>query len=623
MHPLDLNSATRVELAESNLLTPFQIEAILKYREQYGPLFSVYELAALPGFRMSRLSGILPFLTTGKKGARPEETTAKTRLLIQSGISLPVSAGFRSKESLNASPPYAGNLLKTGIKLNASLNPALTVGLGFEKDPGEPFFRERAPQFISGYLLYEGTRCLRKMVLGNFQVHQGLGLACGSGFLNSLESLPLLRASPTLAPRASWRENGFESGIGVQMEFGKIRAMIWSSYSRMDLSLQNLTGPHLHTDWSEYERTTGLHRTANENGGRGLAYQSGSGMHVSRTFRRGSAGVMFGCRINGLTGRGKDTLQMNPGASVFSLVSLHGNWFSNRSEIAGEAVLGKNGGMAMLAGWRCRVSDFLRILMVIHHYGTGYRGMNPSAYGSGSRVLNEQGIACLWHFEAGTHLCADMEMEFFRYPGPRYLTKVPTTGYRMGLSISNPETADFRWRLRISRKMWQNTSGEDDLPLPSLKTSETSRLELRAEKRHEVSPQGPVTLLRWQSRLNLSWLHEQAAGRPAFAVTQSLSCTCRRLLSFTLHWVAFNVDQWENRIYLYEPGLYSNFEFPACYGQGNKVVAVGSWKMGRRITLGGKISRIYYHDRNTTGSGNDLRQGNRRWEAAIQFRLNL
>ena len=94
-------------------------------------------------------------------------------------------------------------------------------------------------------------------------------------------------------------------------------------------------------------------------------------------------------------------------------------------------------------------------------------------------------------------------------------------------------------------------------------------------------------------------------------------------MKYTCQFVVFNVVDWDNRIYLYESGLYYSFNFPAYYGTGQKITSVVTLKTSNRITLAGKVSAITYNDRRGTGSGNDLIPGNKKWEVEMQMRLSF
>ena len=70
--PVNLNRANPEQLEASGLFTPFQIHMLLKYRSEFGTLYSVFELAGLTGFRMARLREIAPYLTV-EDGPIPTE----------------------------------------------------------------------------------------------------------------------------------------------------------------------------------------------------------------------------------------------------------------------------------------------------------------------------------------------------------------------------------------------------------------------------------------------------------------------------------------------------------------------------------------------------------------------
>ena len=65
LQPLNLNSSSAEELERTGLFTPYQLNNLLEYREKYGEIYSIYELAAIPGFHPSKVKEIQPFIRTG------------------------------------------------------------------------------------------------------------------------------------------------------------------------------------------------------------------------------------------------------------------------------------------------------------------------------------------------------------------------------------------------------------------------------------------------------------------------------------------------------------------------------------------------------------------------------
>src|SRR5450631_47437 len=67
-NPIDLNDADESSLKDLRVLTALQIEDLVSYRDLFGKFISIYELQAVPGWSISTIEKIRPFITvsTGK-----------------------------------------------------------------------------------------------------------------------------------------------------------------------------------------------------------------------------------------------------------------------------------------------------------------------------------------------------------------------------------------------------------------------------------------------------------------------------------------------------------------------------------------------------------------------------
>jgi hypothetical protein len=270
--------------------------------------------------------------------------------------------------------------------------------------------------------------------------------------------------------------------------------------------------------------------------------------------------------------------------------------------------------VALLGGVRWDASDFLQCLLLLHHYGKEYSGSLPASYASGSKIQNESGLALHLHLEPGSRLQADFTGEMFFYPGPRYLTQVPSQGQRYTLCIRNAGLPNIQWRLKAVKKIWQSTPKQLESGLRPLVTHQLTRIDVRISG-HQV--------LQWQSRLLVSFLEENRKDIPSYAVVQQFSWQLLRQLRSTLQCVVFDVRDWNERIYIYEPGLYYSFNFPSMYGRGHKTTLIFSLKAMDKLTLAAKVSSANYHQTKNLGAGNDLIPGQKKWILEAQLRLNL
>lgn len=60
-NPVDLNLASAEELRSLFVLREAQIEEFIRYRQEQGRLFSIYELQAIPGFDLDIIYQLIPF----------------------------------------------------------------------------------------------------------------------------------------------------------------------------------------------------------------------------------------------------------------------------------------------------------------------------------------------------------------------------------------------------------------------------------------------------------------------------------------------------------------------------------------------------------------------------------
>lgn len=602
--PIDLNSTSPEELEASGLFTPFQLYNLLKYLEKYGEVYSMYELVALPGFHRSKVLEIEPFVTLEHSNIHTGKKPLRHMVLIDVGKTFPNSKGYQQDSGSGNESNYAGSPLKATIRIRSHLWKNLALGLTYEKDAGEQFLYRNKLQFLSGYLSYNGDRTIRHLVVGNFQLNQGVGLVNGAGFIHRAGNFHVNRQSLSqIRPYASKTETMFEQGIACQLELNNIQLLMWASYRQLSLSPSAFTENPKADKWLDYQRSSGLYRTVGELEGRELAYRIHTGIQALYKHRQLAVGIMSGTEWIYPTKKAMKYLTTNPGPARHQKASLHGNWQKRQIQVFGELSFGGYRSLACLLGTEYYFSDFVQGSLLMHHYGTEYRGSYPSSYGSGSTIENEQGVAFHLHVETGKYVTAELTGELFRYLSPRYLTTVPSSGNRLDLSLQNPVKKLFQWRLRVVSKTWQTTPATETTKLRPLQNSRVTRIDGRLIYNYQ-------DLFKWQTRLVISYYSQQLEEVPGFAAVQQITLCTFRNLKATVQFVLFQITDWENRIYLYEPAVYYSFSFPAYYGSGQKTTLLLTLKPVQRITFSAKISGI-------------TNSGNQKWEAAIQLRMNL
>jgi hypothetical protein len=636
--PLNINCTSPDQLAESELFSPYQIHTLINYREKHGDLYSILELASLRGFSLSRVQKISQFLKAEPCIKKENKARVKHMILLHAGHIFPKAEGFGDGSEIKSDSKYVGSPVATDVRIRSQLGNSLSLGFTYEKDAGESYFYRHKPEYLSGYLQYHGYRQLSQVIIGNFKLHQGLGLVNGTGFIHSPEGYIINRTSMMrLKPYSSKSESRYERGLGVRLALRNFKLMYWASYRNLDLGTgklnpeperseasdgeseqrgdqQSQPEQSQQIDWEEHIRETGLHRTTNELSGRNLGYRFHSGAQALYRHKQLDVGILFGLESAGLSRKGVDALGFTLNRGLTSFTSLHGDLHMGKWNIFSEFALSDFKASALLAGATWHLNDYMQGGLILHRYNRDYRGSFPSSYAYGSKISNEMGVAMHLQLEPGQQFLVSFTGEAFHFPGPRFLCSVPSSSYKYGVTIKNSGAPEFNWRVRVTKKIWQTTPAENGIGLHSIKTNDNSRWDLRFIYDHQVQ---------WQSRLIISYGSSSRDSYPGYALAQQISILARRGLRTTIQFVAFEVPEWDNRIYLHEPGLYYDFSFPVLYGSGQKVVATLKLKPKPVLSISWKLALTSHRNRDTLGSGNDLILGNEKWLLALQLRLDL
>lgn len=122
--------------------------------------------------------------------------------------------------------------------------------------------------------------------------------------------------------------------------------------------------------------------------------------------------------------------------------------------------------------------------------------------------------------------------------------------------------------------------------IPALRVAACRKENWRLEARGEMQ----VQAWKWMARTRLdlvrctdvSWLFNAEAGRSEGDIRA------------WLRWTLFKVENWDDRIYVYERDAPGSFNVPAYYGKGWALSLAGALKIGRRHSIYYRVSYIEY-----------------------------
>lgn len=678
--PVDLNSCSKEELSGTGIFTAFQVFAIMDQRERYGPFLSIYELVVIPGINRDFLDKIREMICFAPTKQSPGSPHMEGMMLTNTSYRFPVASGMHSNSSEQAA--YQGDPLKLTQRVQLGYGDQFSFGAAFEKDPGETWANRQRPEHLTGYLLYQpGNRSgtqpwafIEKIVIGNFRIHRGMGLVHQLGFnsRNTGYALNGYRRSYG-KPFASTLEYDYFRGLYGAASAGKWELDVLLSYRPADLSFFRFAEKN---DLFDMTRQTGLHRTMGERQGFDLARQLTSGAALNRSGKNFYAGCSFtGARMR-LTENGMDSLKTtDPMHATRSTLSAYGVVFGSAFEIYGEAALDNAHHTATLLGGVLVINPALSLDASARRITPGYRKIMSGSsvnkedvftYHTGIRITpfndarlriyHDISIAAPRTFYAGplvpehytsiecTYKKGNGPAITLRYTGKQLLESI-TNGHPGNGTYTNTRQQHFRihyrWepmdqlifqgRLEISTLAESNLEGSpreigsDDAQgaalmnwntyAPGSDVGAVSGIKDRTNKKN-----GRVSIVEASPAIKDGTNRKNETGSMAW---QQVQWTPRRGIRITYRYLLFNVEEWENRIYSYEPGVRYSFLFPAWYGKGSRNVLVVSAKISRRYTVRGKCGLTVYAHRWETGTGNDMRNGNRRFDLEVQLQADI
>ncbi len=611
-NPVNLNSCNEQKLLDCGLFTPYQVFGILKHLQDYGPFFSIYELATIPGFKKSFLVNI-QYLVVFEEEESPNKKHKNSKGMVLTNIQqkFPESKAYLSNDSIQ--PAFPGSPFKISSRFKYEIGKNITLGVAYEKDAGERMFQNKKPEHTTGYFRYAPGKILKNLTLGNFGIHTGIGLVHGLGFNSNGNGVQLngFRTSWS-KPKASTAEYNYYRGVLAEIGIKKWSCTGFYSCKLEDISLFGMKDSNQTNNLLEAKRETGLHRTASELNGRDLAWQHAAGISLNRNHLHVNYGISASGSKMKTTKVLRDSVPfITKAKNTSGNLSVYAIAYGEKFEVYGEYAINEELTPALLIGGNIELNPALSMYSSFRYYNPDFTSQIPGAYGTGSEINNEIGLNTGLLIIPFRNAKIMLDNDVCYFPAASYYLSTPGFNYRSKVEF----TYKFKGGQEITAKY-------------SIKSREVDAL--------RNSPGTKITTIktREQWRLHYSYVVTEnftLSGRTALAVSgkkdygflmyQQVKVKSSDWLSMTYRILLFDIDSWDNRIYCYEPGLRYSFLFPSYYRTGLKNTLVISSKFSRWISLRCRLGHIHYSDKWETGSGVEIRDGDQVFD--IEFQLQL
>jgi hypothetical protein len=624
--PVDLNGPESAELLAWQLLTPALHQALVDHVARHGPLLSVLELQAIPGFTPDLIRLLQPLVAAGPPDALATAlplfrrfVRGEDELYLRGGRTLQHAAGFTGE-----APAYAGSPDRLYLRYRHRHGTTLSYGFTMEKDAGEPLISPGAlplPDYWSYHLFIKpGKPWCQMLLLGDFTVRMGQGLVMHNGFGGGkgATATSVKRSGQTLRPYSSVDENTFMRGIGMTVRpRNGIEITVFASRQRQDgngipdtsavpggTELRGITSL----------QSSGLHRTAAELADQDVVRATHLGCRI------GHAGKRSGFGLNALHTRFGHALM--PREELYNQFDFRGNALSQFSidygfflggiHFFGESAISGNGGQAHLHGLLASPHRRINLALVVRHYARDYHALSSNAFGENTLPRNERGLYAGLQVIPAPRWRIDLYQDLWRHPWLRFNVDAPTEGHETFLRASYA----IRRRMELfGQCRYRQTSVNDRLAVePNARVIPQSSAQFRLQLNQQLG-RG----VQFRTRVAWTTYHRPGFSSSGLLIAQDILVDpIGSPWSGTARLALFDTEDYDSRIYAYENDLIYYYAIPAYSDKGTRYYVTLRYKGIRHLTIECKIAETLYRNLTEIGSGQDRIAGNRRTEIRMQ-----
>lgn len=603
-HRLDLNRATRDDLSSLGLLNEIQIENLLAYRLQLGPLLNIYELQSIPGWDVADIRRLLPFVTVG--ASLDARNMRLIKGLVQGDNEMLMRWGRTTPATTPASAEGEPNAW--ALRFRHTFDNRMRFGFTAENDPGEALFRRSNPHgfdFYSAHFFVQNVNPIVKtLALGDYSARLGQGLLLQTGFApgKSAESTAIARSTRKIGAYASFGEAYFLRGAAGTLALGKkweITALV--SYRRRDA---NVIQANDSTDLEFPEQvfsslqSSGLHRTEAEIQDEKAIREWVGGVSVSHTWKNGQLSV------NGVHLEYDKPWQPSPApyrqfvftGQRLTGVSVDYHWRRRNWYAFGETARSDNGGLASVNGLLFAASRHVTLAVLHRALARDYQAIYAAPFAETSGSANEQGLYLGADVRFGRKWQINAYADLWKHPWLRFGVGAPSSGSEyLGRIIWTPQRGvSFYLLSQLETKERDGSMSE------GLVENKRGRLRLHASYKLSQSV---------EMRSRLEWTRF-GVGRdsPTHGFLAYQEAVIRPLgfpVYGSVRYAIFDTDDYDTRVYTFENDLFAAISIPGFAGRGSRFFFNLTWRINKWLRLESRleqtIQRLAVTDSGLTG----------------------
>ena len=627
---LNLNQTTREQLEQLPFLSAQQIEELIAYLDRYKPMRTLNELLMIESLDWDTRRLLACFVYCGSEAAAQPSFRRLSTMLKEGRHSLMATVRIPMYQRKGDQNGYAGYRYRHDLRYQFNYRNRLKFGLTGAQDAGEPFFSNKNKLGYDHYSYYFQLRDmgrLEELNLGMYRVQLGMGLIMNTGFhmgkLSMLQSQG--RSRHVLTAHTSRSASGYLNGAAATWRFqDSWRLTAFASYRPLDATLN--TDATVRTIVRD-----GYHRTSNELAKKNNTHLLDLGFRLA--WRQSLFGGLAAVSLNALYSHfdrrlmPTGTLSSSSSSSSSTYVAtesqpspsqpyrqyaLAGNDFLHTSldygftnyrlSFSGETAVSRNGAFAAVHTFSYRFSDQWSLMLLHRYYDKRYAAFHAYSFSEGGATQNEHGIYLGASWAPSRTTLIKAYADYAHFPWARYQVSVPSDAFDAMLLartlLYNKVTVEGRYRFHLR----QLDNSQQHFLLNRYEHRARLRLTLPLIFPPTTSQLSTLTSpLSTTTQADAALIDHRTARSRGLMLSQQVDWKHRWLqLNAGISW--FHTDDYDSRLYQYEPSVRYDFSFPMYYGHGLRysLMVRAEWD---RYLLAAKIGTTNYFDRAVISSG--------------------
>ena len=603
-NPVEINEATINDLTKIPFIDQFLAQNIIKYRTNYGFIFTLTEIKSVEGITEELFARIAPFLYVDRTkfanfSTQNEIPEREYRPFIRKSYNINFRQRYYQtfpRRKGYETGAYYNSPFKLYNRLTADYSKKYYVSFLTEKDPGEKSFYD----FVSGSLFIKDFLIFKKFVVGDYALEFGQGLAMWRqiGFAKGADAVyPIKKKASGIEQYKSTDENQFFRGIAFSTQLKNFEFTFFYSGNTFDARIDTINNIITSTPLDGY------HRNTNELARKNSESEKLFGSHISYNFLSNQIGFTYY--------QSKFSKPISPNSyfknfeGTFNYISTDFNFFYERLNLFGEISKDKNNNFATLVGLQSSISRNLSFVTLYRNYPSEYINLHGYGFGERNGPTNNEtgfylGIKHLNRF--GTF---NIYFDQFKFFYPLGYDKTLTSGKEILFAYESPLISKTKYLIRYKNENKEiNSKSVDEFNRTKRVTNTRQQQNFRLEIQKYF---GPSNINRVAFRIEYVNVYYKSFISSEDGLLAFGDLNLRLLKNLKLQWRVsyFQTKSYDSRIYQFENDVLGVFSTSALYGRGIRWYALINYKIFNFLNLSLKYAELYRDDVKKLGSGND------------------